>query len=74
MASNTYVQFYSDGTSKRVKRIKKQGRPKAPKELKKVPLNVTVDKSTKERVTLLAEKFGCSTSQYVDLVLSLYEV
>lgn len=74
MASNTYVQHYSDGSQKLVRRLTKQGRKAKTVDFVKVKVEIMTLPVTKDHAEAEARKYGMSLSAYGDLALSLFDL
>lgn len=74
MASKTYIQFYADGTSKTVMRVKKQGRKVIPEELRKVKMDFRTLEGTKRKILETAKNHNMSASSYIDLAVCLFDI
>lgn len=73
MASNTYIQYFSDGTKKIYRRATKQGRKSLPSELVKVPVTIFVLPAEKEKIISKAKEINMSVSNYGEIALTLFD-
>ncbi len=67
-----YQQYYADGTSRVLRRLKKQGAPAKPLECRKVYKTYTMTKQSLPIILEKAKSMNMSVSAYIELAAVLY--